>query len=293
MRSCIQKTILTGVQNKRILVLQTQSHRFYCALRTGLTPNTNSPYFCRSVIPPPLTEMPSFEIECSAMLTLADCAAEQIPLWLRKYHEDGSGKTSTAEDTSEKNSSCGGRKRASSVDGDAGRPGPSKLVKYEAGPMVFQVAPMPRRIAPLPKRGPSVHSSAIQDTVDLSWIPRTYRLLVPNDTLMHSRFMSECTYPMPIYDEYGTVKRKNCETRKEFLDNDEWAKVTEEHRVVCKGCDKPVALDRRNGYYYPNFWVKHRSLCAGIYTVWLQGKGMNPNSDKEWFRKHKQLIEED
>ncbi|PBK58992.1 hypothetical protein ARMSODRAFT_1032924 [Armillaria solidipes] len=237
--------------------------------------------------------MAPFEIESSSMLALADCAAELIPIWLRKYHEDESRNVCTFGDTLEKVNDCGGgRKRASSVNiiGDAGRP--SKLAKCEAGPMVFQVIPVPRLISPPPKRALRVGSSTVQDRVDLSWIPKTYLLFVPNDTLMHSRFMSECTYPLPIYHKSGAVKRKNCEQRKEFLDNDEWAAVTDVHRVVCKGCEMNVALDSRNGFYYPGFWVKHRSLCPTVYAIWLQRKGMSPDVDKEWFRRHKQLIEQ-
>lgn len=96
---------------------------------------------------------------------------------------------------------------------------------------------------------------------------------------------------MPEYHRSGAVKRKNCEQRKEFLDNDEWVAVTDVYRVVCKGCAMNVALDDRNGFYYPGFWVKHRSLCPKVYAIWLQRKGMSPDVDKEWFRKHKQLIE--
>ncbi|PBK85562.1 hypothetical protein ARMGADRAFT_1169579 [Armillaria gallica] len=256
--------------------------------------------------------MARFEVESSSMLALADCAAELIPVWLRKYHEDDSRNVCTFGDTLEKINDCdGGRKRASSVNGDAGRP--SKLAKYEAGPMVLQVpklishpspqsahvatasgpasVPAPRLISPPPERALIVSPSPVQDHVDISWIPKTYLLFVPNDTLMHSRFMSECTYPMPEYHRSGAVKRKNCEQRKEFLDNDEWVAVTDVYRVVCKGCAMNVALDDRNGFYYPGFWVKHRSLCPKVYAIWLQRKGMSPDVDKEWFRKHRQLIE--
>lgn len=158
--------------------------------------------------------------------------------------------------------------------------------------MTYLSVPAPRLISPPPKRALSVSLSPVQDHVDISWIPKTYLLFVPNDTLMHSRFMSECTYPMPEYHRSGAVKRKNCEQRKEFLDNDEWVAVTDVYRVVCKGCAMNVALDNRNGFYYPGFWVKHRSLCPTVYAIWLQRKGMSPDADKEWFRKHKQLIEQ-
>ncbi|KAK0471315.1 hypothetical protein IW261DRAFT_1512586 [Armillaria novae-zelandiae] len=107
---------------------------------------------------------------------------------------------------------------------------------------------------------------------------------------MHSRFMSECTYPTSTC----AVKRKNLnrDQRKEFLDNDEWVADTDLHSVVCKGCERNVALDGRNGHYYLNFWVKHRSRCPTVYVTWLQKKGMVPDADKEWFRKHNHIIEQ-
>ncbi|KAG7439161.1 uncharacterized protein BT62DRAFT_939228 [Guyanagaster necrorhizus] len=243
------------------------------------------------------------EVERSAMLTLADCALEQIPLWLRMYPEDRAVRASTVEDTPETSSDCGGHKSASSVDGDAGRP--SKLDKYEASLVVFQVPhlivhrseqlaeasgsaspPLPPRIPPLQNRAQRF------DFVDLSRIPKVYEWLVRNDTLLHSHFMSECTYPMPNHNEFGKMIRKTCHERKEFLDADKWVKVIEKYRVVCKGCDSAVALDSRNGYYYPNFWVKHRSFCPGIYAIWLRENGMGIDSDKKWFRKHRQSIED-
>lgn len=238
---------------------------------------------------------------------------ELIPGWLSKDHEDEGRILCSFGDTLERMNDCGGRrKRAASVNEDAGRP--SKLAKYEAGPLAVQVprlishpspqpaqatsvaglasVPAPRLICPAPKRSPSAIQtpSTIQDGVDISWISKTYRDFVPNDTFMHSQFMSECTYPVSSFHRSGGVKKRKEEQRKEFLDNDEWIAVTDEHSVVCKACKRTVALDNRSGPYYPGFWVKHRSLCPAVYTIWLQRKGMAPDADKDWFRRHKSLA---
>ncbi|KAK0197608.1 hypothetical protein F5146DRAFT_1116728, partial [Armillaria mellea] len=255
--------------------------------------------------------MARFEVKTSSILTLAECAAELIPGWLKNYHEDNGQNVCTLGDTLERIDHCGGRKRAGSLVCDAGRP--SKLAKYEGGPMMLQFprlishpsphpthvvttpgpvsVPIPRLISPPPKRAPSVSSgsSAIEDPVDISWIPETYRLFVRNDTMMHSRFMSECTYPVLTYNKSGGVKKRNCQQRKEFLENDQWVMTFGVYHVVCKACDGDVALDKRNGFYYPGFWVKHRSLCPTVYAIWLQRKGVSPDADKEWFRRHKLL----
>ncbi|KAK0227535.1 hypothetical protein IW262DRAFT_539476 [Armillaria fumosa] len=281
----------------------------YCALHTSTTSSSRSEHSTNQLLS--LIQMARFEVKTSSILTLAECATELIPGWLSKYHEDEGRNVCTFGDTLEGINDCGGgRKRASSVNEDAGRP--SKLAKYEAEPLVFRVPrlisqpppthaatatagasiPTPRLICPPPKRSPCVTQtpSTVQDGVDISWISKTYRDFVPNDTLMHSRFMSECTYPIPSYHRSGGVKKRKEEQRKEFLDNDEWVAVTDVYSVVCKACEGTVALDNRNGYYYPGFWVKHRSVCPTVYAIWLQRKGMVPDADKEWFRRHKPLV---
>ncbi|PBK58988.1 hypothetical protein ARMSODRAFT_1091005 [Armillaria solidipes] len=232
-------------------------------------------------------------------------------------HEDAAVVYSDVEDVTDEvklEKSPNSRKRALSVDCDSGNS--LKRVKGSAGEVVVTSseskvpvrlklakepdmgaehyvaasAPGPRRTNPLPKLTQGIPESmtSIPD-VDISWIPKSYRnsrSKVP-DTRMHNLFLSQCSYVLPEYRENGDVKKRNQDEREAFLNDDEWVEVRGGYDVRCKGCKGDISLDPREGKYYANLWMKHRSGCPGVYTAWLERNGWSPDSDPEWFRNKK------
>ncbi|KAK7042554.1 hypothetical protein R3P38DRAFT_2891164 [Favolaschia claudopus] len=51
--------------------------------------------------------------------------------------------------------------------------------------------------------------------------------------------------------------------RRRLLETDEWAVKVTPHEVVCRGCSRPIRLDRRSRYY-PGLWEKHRDRCEQV-----------------------------
>ncbi|KAG7439166.1 uncharacterized protein BT62DRAFT_1014298 [Guyanagaster necrorhizus] len=247
-------------------------------------------------------------VDSRDLFMLAAVAVEQQPLLTKEVvlEED-----SDVEDITDqvKGRKCGSRKRALSVDCEAENS--LKRAKDEAGKVVATysvskierkfskenakvadasgsaIAPMPRRIYPFPKPAQGIQKSikSIPD-VDISWIPKSYRKRSSTspDTPMHKLFLSECNYLLPEYHENGAVRRRNQNEREEFLNADEWAEVRGGYEVRCKACKRDISLDPREGMYYANLWIKHRSSCPGVYSSWLERNGWSRDSDKDWFR---------
>lgn len=62
-----------------------------------------------------------------------------------------------------------------------------------------------------------------------------------------------------------TRRRLNERQRLEILQNDEFILSFSPTKVDCAGCGKTIQMDKRNNaHYYPHFWVKHKSRCAGV-----------------------------
>ncbi|PBK85556.1 hypothetical protein ARMGADRAFT_1036305 [Armillaria gallica] len=248
------------------------------------------------------------------LFMFVEVVAEQHYLPL---HEDTLAAYSDVEDVTDEvklEKSRNPRKRALFVDWDSGNS--SKRVKNAVGevavtPSVSKIpanltltnepgmvaedyvavrAPVLRATKPLLKRTQGIPESmtSIPD-VDISWIPKSYRSIgskIP-DTRMHKLFLSECSYLLPEYRENGVVKKRNQDERESFLNADEWVEVRGGYAVRCKGCKSDLSLDPREGKYYANLWIKHRSGCPGVYTTWLERNGWSPDSDPEWFRNKK------
>ncbi|KAJ7433696.1 hypothetical protein B0H11DRAFT_752274 [Mycena galericulata] len=51
--------------------------------------------------------------------------------------------------------------------------------------------------------------------------------------------------------------------RRAALESDEWTMSVTPHEVVCRGCKRPIKLDRRSRYY-PGLWEKHRDRCEHV-----------------------------
>jgi hypothetical protein len=51
--------------------------------------------------------------------------------------------------------------------------------------------------------------------------------------------------------------------RRYALETDPWTTSVTPHEVVCRGCRRPIKLDRRSRYY-PGLWEKHRDRCEGV-----------------------------
>ncbi|KAK0197606.1 hypothetical protein F5146DRAFT_1130473 [Armillaria mellea] len=178
----------------------------------------------------------------------------------------------------------------SSVSEGVDRIKPGKELYIAAEHTVPTSTPGPRRTKPLPKRtqGNPESLTSVPD-LDISWIPQSYRnsrKKVP-DTRMHKLFLSQCSYLLPEYYENGGLKKRNQDERKAFLNADEWVEVHGGYDVRCKGCKSDILLDPREGKYYANLWMKHRSRCPGVYKAWLERNGWSPSSDPEWFRNKK------
>ncbi|KAK0471312.1 hypothetical protein IW261DRAFT_1612174 [Armillaria novae-zelandiae] len=144
------------------------------------------------------------------------------------------------------------------------------------------------QLLPTPAQGHTDSTPSITD-LDISWIPQSYRSRrskIP-DTPMHKLFLSQCSYLLPEYHENGGLKRRNQDEREAFLNADDWAEVRGGYEVRCKGCKNDIALDPREGKYYANLWMKHRSGCPGVYKAWLERNGWTLNSDPGWFRNKK------
>ncbi|KDQ56779.1 hypothetical protein JAAARDRAFT_207846 [Jaapia argillacea MUCL 33604] len=58
-------------------------------------------------------------------------------------------------------------------------------------------------------------------------------------------------------------KRKTVDSRKAELENDQWVKTVEAHRIQCKGCTKWYDLRKDRKYDHAN-WLLHRSRCPNI-----------------------------
>ncbi|KAJ7692291.1 hypothetical protein B0H17DRAFT_1200620 [Mycena rosella] len=64
-----------------------------------------------------------------------------------------------------------------------------------------------------------------------------------------------------ISSEPHTKKTSRSETeRRRTLENDQWTMSVGPYEVVCRGCRRPIKLDRRSRYY-PGLWEKHRDRC--------------------------------
>ncbi|KAK0493467.1 hypothetical protein EDD18DRAFT_1356919 [Armillaria luteobubalina] len=145
----------------------------------------------------------------------------------------------------------------------------------------------PSKPLPVQIQGITESATSIPD-IDVSWIPQSYRnrSKIP-DTRMHKLFLSQCSYLLPEYHENGGIKKRNEYEREAFLNADEWVEVRGGYEVRCQGCKSDIALDPREGRYYANLWVKHRSGCPGVYKAWLERNGWSLDSDREWFRRKK------
>lgn len=61
-----------------------------------------------------------------------------------------------------------------------------------------------------------------------------------------------------------SIKYMDEPTRRELLEQDEWASDVKPNSVICNGCKKKFTLDSRFRYY-PAFWWKHRDrFCKEI-----------------------------
>ncbi|KAJ7204156.1 hypothetical protein GGX14DRAFT_647686 [Mycena pura] len=75
-------------------------------------------------------------------------------------------------------------------------------------------------------------------------------------------------------------KKKSARTEAEriaLLAADAWALRFDAATVVCRGCARAIALDRRSRYY-PGLWLKHRARCAGVRRARARARGAREGS---------------
>jgi hypothetical protein len=58
-------------------------------------------------------------------------------------------------------------------------------------------------------------------------------------------------------------KHKKEHQRKQELEADEYTEDVKPKSVKCRGCQRPLKLDKRSRYY-PGLWLKHKKKCRGI-----------------------------
>lgn len=79
----------------------------------------------------------------------------------------------------------------------------------------------------------------------------------------------------------GDPKRKNImdeNARRAILEKDVWVQEVSKTSVICKGCQKNIALDKRGASYYPGLWKKHRGTCKVIKQLEADGSRVVPQT---------------
>ncbi|KAJ6521567.1 hypothetical protein DFH09DRAFT_1192631 [Mycena vulgaris] len=82
--------------------------------------------------------------------------------------------------------------------------------------------------------------------------------------------------------EAGGKKSSRTEAeRRATLEMDEWVLSVTAHEVVCRGCRRPIKLDKRSRYY-PGLWEKHRDRCEHIARMWIlrEAEASRPESTR-------------